>query len=343
MDIPVEQYFDQALAFSDEEVKLALDLMAWLPDTIIDAHAHCNAEEHLENLPAAILQHMMSTFPWHDLQHSAQMKARFFPGKRVMSLRFAHASKGIDHRAANAYLISQSPPGDRVALYGIPDDAAYTIAQLNSMRFAALKMYYMYWIPPATRIYEYFPPEVLEVTQELGIPIILHLPKMITVCFEQLAQLVRDFPEQRIVLAHLGLPHLPVPGLLEAYRAAAQYEHVHMDTAMIPSSEVVSMALQAFGSARIMYGSDEPLNLVRAVAYTHPVKGQRLAARGYHWVDPDEERDFGYLADEATHMHWQAIGALREGIAATYASPTDQESIKNKVFYENARELYKFI
>lgn len=340
MIIPVEKYFDSAMTFSKEEVNIAQRCSEWLPDEIIDVHAHCNAAAHVLDLPEAIFRHMMSTFPWYTIEQSQRAKSLLFPGKSVRTIRFAHAPKGIDHKSANDYLVEQCPPGDRVALYGIPDDQDYTRAQLESGQYVALKAYYLYFVPAAKSIYEYFPPETLEVTQALGLPIILHLPTMITTSLEQLEQLVQDFPRQKVVLAHLGLPHLPVPGLEEAYARAAAHESVVMDTAMIPSAEVVAMALNAFGSQRIMFGSDEPVNLIRAVVFDHPTKGQRLAAHGYHWVDPEDEAAYGHLADSAVHMHWQALMAVRDGVTKAYAAQDRQESALREIFAENARHHF---
>lgn len=312
-----------------------------MPARIIDCHAHCNLAEHATAIPDEKLQFMFSTFPWFNIEDSRHVQTVLFPSKDIRTLRFANAFGGIDFGGANNYLAAQSPATDRVALYGLPDDIQYTVDQLKTGKYTALKMYHQYLTPPATKVYEYFRPEILATAQDLDIPIILHLPKMITQALDQIERLVADFPRLRVTLAHLGLPHLPVPGLAEAYKYVASFENVFMDSAMIPSAEVVQFALESFGSDRIMYGSDEPLNLVRSVVYRNPELGERLATEyQYHWVDPVEHEQHGHLAKGAIHIQWKALGAIR---IALRRLDWDTMAIREKIFFDNAASYYGFL
>jgi len=336
-----QAYLDHAMQFSSKEERTRDELMSWLPDVIIDAHAHANQASQVQVIDPTTMAHMMSTFPAFDLEASERVKAVFFPGKRVKTLRFANAYRGIDHVAANDYLLSQTQTPDRVALYGIPTDEPYTVAGLRDPRVAGLKMYPRFFIPPAGMIYEYFPPLVLEAAQEYGQPIILHLPVMITRCLEDLRRCVEDFPRLVVVLAHFGLPHLPVPGLEEAFATFAAYPNIFVDNAMVPSAVVATMAMRAFGTSRVLYGSDEPLNLLRFTVYEHPEKGQRIVSDyPYHWVDPDEHHRYGHLAKGCIHAHWQSIEALR--IAISTVAPNDQAAAARRVFHDNAQHVFRF-
>ncbi len=330
-----------SLSLTRREMEYRDSLMNWLPPDIIDAHAHCNLPGHVGVLPERVQNHMMSTFPSLTLEESIAIKAIFFPGKKVRTLRFASAFSGIDHFAANDYLLKNSPSDDRVALYVLPDDIDYSVQMMDNVRVSALKAYYLYFDPPATRIYQYFPKEVLEVAQFKGIPIILHLPRLITLCGDDLMQVLTDFPRLRIVLAHLGLPHLMVPGLEASYERFSNFENLFMDTSMIPSPEVVELALRKFGSNRITYGSDEPLNLIRAATYPNPEKGQRLVSEyPYHWVDPEEQAMYARFAIDVMHTHWQSIQAIRD--AWDKFSINEQGRIRVNVFSRTAKELYGF-
>jgi hypothetical protein len=340
-DIPVDDYFRYSLELKSQEIEMLQQLMGFLPDTIIDAHAHANTAAQVLAIDDGIYHHMMSTFPAFTLEQSQQCRAILYPGKSVKSLRFAGAFRGIDHRAANEYLVVNSPSEDRVALYGIPDDIDYTVGMLRSGKFTGLKMYYQYFNPPAWKIQEVFPLPILDLAQELGVPIILHLPRPITQSVEDLDQLLTNFPQLYVVLAHLGLPHIPVPGLLPAYEHFAQYPNVFMDTAMIPSREVVLMALKAFGSSRIMFGSDEPVNLIRSAAYHNPEKGERLVTEYmYHWVDPREHEQYKHLAADAIHAQWQALRAIQEAVEQLPSRVQKQAS--EAIFHGNARLVYRF-
>ena len=284
---------------------------------------------------------MLSTFPSFSLEESRQWNALLHPGKVVRTLRFPKTFQGVDHRSANLYLLTQSPKEDRIALYGLPDDPDYTIKMLDYPRVSALKMYYSYLEPPATEIYQYFPKVVLKAAQEKNIPIVLHPPKRITICLDQILKLVEDFPQLRICLAHLSLTKWVVSGLEDAFAAIAKYPQVNFDTSLVPSAEVVNMAMQIVGTDRIMYGSDGPLHLIRSVPYTHPQHGERLATGyPYHWTDPAEHEEFKHLAVNATHAHWQALCAIKTAI---FSFPqNEQEMVKQKLFHDNAKSFYKF-
>lgn len=190
-------------------------------------------------------------------------------------------------------------------------------------------------------IYDFFRPEILEEAQALNIPIVLHLPKMIVSSLEDLLQVTKDFPKLRIVLAHLGLSVLPVSGLQEAFIALKSCDLISMDNSLNPSREVTQIALDTVGATRILYGSDEPLNLIRFTAYAHPEKGQRIVSDyPYHWVDKDEFDEYGHLAQNAIHSHWDNLLALQQCLETLPGA--QQQLAKDNIFHNNAASVYGF-
>lgn len=335
-----EAYLEYASVLTEEEKELVEEFGEWLPDEIIDCHAHCNLPEHVVSMSDSTFNHMLSTFPSFTIEESKQWHYFLHPGKTIRSLRFAKTFRGIDHKAANQYLLTQSDPDDRIALFGLHDDPEYTIMMLAHPRVSALKMYFSYVQPPATEIYQYFPKQVLEVAQALDIPIVLHPPKRITLCLDQILQLVKDFPCLRVCLAHLSLSKSVVPGLEDAFNALAVHPQISFDTALVPSSDQVAMALRIVGSDRIMYGSDEPLHLIRSVPFTHPALGERLATQyPYHWVNSDEHFMYKHLAADATHAHWLSLQAIKEALVQF---PKTKKELKQKLFFGNAEAFYGF-
>jgi hypothetical protein len=341
MDLPIQEYFAHAYNMSKAEIWIRDSISDWLPDDVIDAHAHCSLAAHVIDIDPRARQHMLSTFPYFPLEDSERLRATFFPGKRLRSLRFANTYRGLDHRSANDYLLEQSPAEDRIAIFGLPEDVEYTNQMLQHPRVSALKMYWSYVEPSAKIIYDFFLPEILEEAQALDIPLVLHLPRMIVHSIDDLLRVTRDFPRLRIVLAHLGLSKHVVLGLEDALKAAAKVDTVFMDTALNPTADVVAMSLRLFGGKRILYGSDEPLNLIRSVAYEHPEKGQRIVSDyPYHWVDEDEFRKYGHLAENAVHSHWLSMLALRTAI--DQLPKNEQTTTREWVFRKTAEAVYGF-
>jgi predicted TIM-barrel fold metal-dependent hydrolase len=336
-----QTYLNHARDITDAERAKIDEFAAWLPPAIIDAHAHSNLPEHVLEVPPKAYNHMLSTFPSFSIEESHALQAEFYPGVQVRTLRFAKTFKGIAHVAANSYLLDNLTENDRMALYGLPDDIPYTIDMLQDPRVSGLKMYYSYLDPSASSIYEIFKPEILEAAQANGVPIILHTPKMITESADDVLNMAKDFPDLKVSIAHLGSSKFDVPALQDAYDKLAEGTDVLMDTALNPSEEVVKRALDTFGPDRIMFGSDEPLNLLRSVPYIHPEHGQRITtSQRYHWQNPAEQAEYGHLADGALHSHWLCLDALRKVIDAV---PGDtQENVKHKIFHDNAELFFGF-
>jgi len=341
-EIDSSKYLENSLTLTEREKKLIRVFSEWLPDKIVDCHTHCNLYEHVQEVDEEMYHQMISTFKGFDLEDSHRVGLAFFTNKNIRRLRFPFPFRGIDIKSANNYLLNNVKDPDKIALCGIPKDIDYTISMMNTGKFSALKMYYQQFNPPSKKIYEHFPPKILESAEKLEIPIILHLPKMITLCKEQLLDVINTFPKLKISLAHLGLPSFVVPNLQETYEEIAKYSNVYMDTAMVPSKDVLDMAIKTFGPKRIMFGSDEPLNLIRSILYNNPKLGQRIVTEYmYHWVNKEEHEEYKKLAQGAVHMHWPAIQAIKDTIENLYV-PGKQEDIKNDIFNNNAARFFKF-
>jgi predicted TIM-barrel fold metal-dependent hydrolase len=339
--VPVRDYLQYSLEFKPEEEALCRFFGSWLPERIIDAHAHCNLEAHVEGMSESTYRHMLSTFPYYSLETSLELKRRFYGDRHTRTLRFAKTFKGVNHRAANEYLLANSPEGDRIAIFGLPEDVPYTTRMLKHPRCSALKMYWSYVTPPADRIYQFFLPAILEEAQALEIPIILHVPKMIVRCVGDVQTLLGDFPKLRVVIAHLGSTKMVVDGLAEAYEALSRHKNLLLDTSLNPSADVVYLALSAFGTERIMFGSDEPLNLIRSVPFEHPKLGQRLATEyPYHWVNAADFEAYKHLAANVTHSHWLSLTAVKGAIDKF--PPAEREALKRRIFHDNAQACYGF-
>lgn len=336
-----EEYLKFALQFNKQEEALR-DLFAkWLPDDIVDCHVHVGHPQQINEFVYQVYDRPFCSFLGFDLQKSRGIKDLFYSGKRISMLRFAWPFQGINHRGLNEYLLKECPPTDKVVLCGIPTDIDYTVSLLSHERIAGLKMHRFFFVPPAREIYQFFPKTVLETAQSKTLPIILHLPEIASNCISQVEQLICDFPNLRIVLAHLGGYTESLENLERAYKFFARHENLYVDTAMVFSSQAIRIALNYFGEERILYGSDEPLNLLRIKMYQHPVFGSRLISEyPYHWISPAEYKGYKHLAHNAVHAHWQTLLAIKEAIGGL--PKVRRETTKKKIFFENSKKIFSF-
>lgn len=336
-EIPYDRYLNDALTLSaTEKVRLegALDR---LPYRIVDSHTHIARPRDVGILPPTTLAHVVSTYPSYTLEDAKRVRECLWPHKRVRALRMALPVEGFCHRDINDYLIAEaSAYDDLVVGYGIPDDFDYTRSLIESGNICALKMYHRYREPGAERILDVFPSAALQVAQACGVPIILHLPKSLPQGLADLATGVLDrFPQLTVVLAHLGGPggQRFNPSVTAAYKRLAEYPNVFMDTALVFDSELIASSLQYMGTDRVLFGTDEPLSLIRAINYIHATHGHRLYAPGYHWAQNDSPSMEVTQASRVL-LHIQQVESV---LAALESFPP---AARDAVFFRNAASVF---
>ncbi|MEI7451968.1 MAG: amidohydrolase family protein [Candidatus Falkowbacteria bacterium] len=334
-------YWDYSLKFNKREIDLRQKFMDWLPDNIIDCHCHVNLPEFSNSISERSRNHMAFTFENISLLQSSVLNNLLFPEKNVKKLFFPYPFLGIDYVGANKYLFDNVDSGNKLAVFGIPSNSDYVIKMINEKKFSAVKMYHASTNPISLNIYQFFTRDILEEAQSLKIPIILHLPISISKSISDLLLLLKDFPELIVVLAHLGLPDYDDKHLEDIYKKLSVYENLFMDTSMVTSYLPIYFALKYFGEERIMFGSDEPINMIRGVKYCHPKLGQRVVSEfKYHWLNDGEFNDFKHLSLNSTHFHWQSLSAIKMAIEKNKSN--NNYYIRENVFCVTAKNVYKF-
>jgi glutamate-1-semialdehyde 2,1-aminomutase len=337
LEIPFENYLAEAQILSAAENKLLKQALDRLPKKIIDAHTHISNKFFSDEFVKLHYSHIISTFPKYSLIDANKLRRLLWDNKKIQSLRIPNPVFGYDHKRINEYLLSEaSKYNDYVVGYGLPDDIEYTVTLLEDNNIAALKMYFRYTIPEKQKVLEVFPPEILETCQKLNIPIILHLPQSLPQSLGEVIELLKLFPKQRIIIAHLGGHggQYFEEGLLQAYKELYKFSNIYFDTAFVFDTKIISLALDVFGHKRIIFGTDEPISLIRGVLYKHPVHGGRIYAPGYHWW----KNEMDLKKDQKKNpllFHIQQIEAL---LIALEKFPTI--AIEN-VFYKNSSYIFK--
>ena len=333
-DIPAEDYFSAALALSAEEDERLTCALNVLPENIIDAHTHVARCDDLQDLSAELMSHVVSTFPVYSLEMAAAAKSVLWPGKEVRSARMALPVAGYRHAAINEYLHSDMPAGDFLIAFGLASSPSDVHRALSRGGVSALKMYFRSVDPPLRTVREVFPEPSLEAAQAARVPIILHLPTSLPDGLEEVRELATRYPLLPIILAHLGGHggQTLTPEIFDSFRAIAELPTVFMDTAFVFDRDLLSAALQALGPSRILFGTDEPLSLIRATAYEHPHLGPRLYAPGYHWgTDDGPPREVCRQAP--TLLHIQMLEAIIDAV------DSDQKVLQ-AIFCDNALRLF---
>lgn len=342
-----QAYFAHSLRPTEHEIEFRAILDDQLPSRIIDVHVHAADTGQFDVTRAqSILDKSASTFPETTIEQSKQIDEILHPGIEVRKLRFAHAFKGINHRAVNDYLLESSPVEDRVALFGISEneeEIEYTREELRSERYSGLKMYYCSSSVEKTDLYDYFPKTVLEVAEEVDVPIILHLPKTVSRSMDEIRTLTHDFPDLRVMLAHIGVTWTYPTNFPNTMTEVASYKNITVDTSGVTDPSIIETALEHLGPERVLYGSDEPLNLLREFTYTNPELGPRLLTDyPYHWVHQDEYEAYKHLLPEhLMYCEFQQVDALLVAIRGI-AKARRADSYIQSIFHDNGEREFGF-
>jgi predicted TIM-barrel fold metal-dependent hydrolase len=334
-------YRRRSLTLTPTEQSLMVDVVARLPRRIIDSHTHCNLPEHVGALPESYRRLPLTTFPHYTLDDAQYSRTILWPDHHVTSLRFAGSFHGIDHRAANTYLLENvADYGDEFVCYGIPDDVAYTKSLLKHPAVRALKMYHRYRQPAATTLAEFLPDPILANAAEVGVPLVLHLPQPPAHSADELVHVMSAHPNLRVILAHVGTARPGSLDDLEALRMLSRRTNVSLDTAVVMDSVLLEQALLLYGPDRVMYGSDEPLSQISVAEYEHPEKGRQwVSATRYHWLDETDAATYGDRTGPEMLIHFAELRAIHDAIARLFSGDQYRKALE-EVFRGAALRLF---
>lgn len=331
---------NDSLELRNDELEAALSIGERLPKKIIDAHAHYADQKHVTDIDENSKNHIISTFPYFTIQNSIDFSKLFYPNCLVNFLRFGMVFRGIDYVSMNRDIGNNNPDGDKIALFGPQDNIQYILNELKTGRYSALKMYYSYARPISSTIKQVFPESVLDLTEKLSIPIILHLPRPINFVIDELLHIKQAFPNLKITICHLGSSEIFSKDIQKSFAQIEDETDFVFDTSMNHNEASIKSILNEVNPRRIMFGSDAPFNLIRSVPYIHPQKGSRvITERVYHWTDQTEYDQYSHIAKNAVHAHWRVVSNLLDSIESAYAN---DKNVKNMIFFENAKAFYKF-
>lgn len=155
-------------------------------------------------------------------------------------------------------------------------------------------------------------PDEMALADELGLIVLLHVPRSRRLADPDVQRGVRDYakkyPNARIVLAHCGRCYL-YEEMKEAIDSIADLENVYFDTAMVMDPLTLALVFKKMDSRRVLFATDFPIAAMR---------GRRVRVMD-HWVDVVlngyPESDFRIAGDNihASFMAWEIVLAIVQG------------------------------
>jgi hypothetical protein len=99
---------------------------------------------------------------------------------------------------------------------------------------------------------------IIELLVERGLPALIHCGHPIFTLPWSIEELIRRYPEARIILGHMG--HGNIIYINAAIDVAARNDNVYLETSGMPMHSKIREAVERVGPDRVLYGSDTPFH-----------------------------------------------------------------------------------
>ena len=324
------------------------ELRDFLPDKIIDVHAHVYKKEFFEGDQSrrkgmvTWTSTVASENPMEDLVETYEL---MFPGKDVKALTFVNGKTGIEKN--NAYLSRAAAELGWPALYwSHPTQSADELEQkIREGGFLGIKSYLSSspsYIPlNEIRILDFFPKHQLERLNEMGAICMCHIPRngrlKDPVNIHQILEIRREFPRVRFIVAHIGRAYTP-DDVGDAFDLLTTEPETMYDFSANCCEYAITEALKRCGAKHLMFGTDMPILRMRTRRIIENGSYVNLVPPGLYY-DPSGDPHLREVTEEEgksiTFFAYEELLAFKRAAEKLGLSRQDIED----VMYNNANEL----
>lgn len=324
-------------------------LAGFLPRRVVDFHVHVWLKSFELGTPAE-----SRTANWPRLvavdNSIEDLRATYrlmLPEQEVVPLVFGYPERQFNLQLTNDYARRVAREhGLPCLMVSTPEWSAEALQrQVVAGAFLGLKPYLSFapvHIPSdQITIYDFLPHEHLEVANDHGWIVLLHIPRPARlkdpVNLEQMLEIERRYPGVRLVIAHIGRAYC-AEDVGNAFQALRDTEHMVFDFSANTNAEVFEEALRAFGPRRLVFGSDLPIARMRMRRICENGSYINLVPPGLYGdvsgdahmreVSPKESAELSFFM-------YEQLFAFRRAAEALCLTASDLED----VFYNNAARL----
>lgn len=328
MPISINNFSQHDQQIWDEE------LQDFVPDRIFDAHAHMFNPAHLSDSTTGA-----SSWGFTDFFALKQWAAKLYPGRETHFLVLGTPVTGIDVNAHNRWCIDQvrSDPKSRMNRLVTPSCRVQDIERdVREHGFIGLKPYRLFSVTgdiAQCRIHEFLTHEQLDLANELGLWVTMHLSRFHGCADEFNLNDLREFtgsryPNVKWILAHCArsFTYWPIRKAIDQLR---DMSNIWYDVSAVTDVRPLITLFSREDRRRIFYGSDGV-----DATYFH---GQ-YAAMGRAWQYVDAEK----LDLKFPHCDGRPILAIYEQLLsmkhAAEIAEWSADDIQN-LFWKNAASV----
>ena len=287
MEHPYFEYTDVDRRFFAERLE------GRLPQRLFDAHRHVQLAEHLDPAREPFKR---GAFPEEIAGSESVAQARLgygimFPGREVDMLAFGSPATNCDCAANNAWVSEALAGSASVGLALSPPhwSAERLLDELRRPAIIGIKPYERLlrgFEGGDVSVFGFVPHEHLELLDELGAWLTLHLPRKQRLAdranIDEILEIRRRYPSIVLVIAHLGRSYAGRYAR-EGFPPLADDPGILFDNSAVLNPAVHALALDRFGPERIMWASDQPVFYMRGRRRWEGDRYINLTSGDYSW------------------------------------------------------------
>ncbi|MGQ9632492.1 MAG: GNAT family N-acetyltransferase [bacterium] len=325
----------------------------FLPERLIDAHAHVWLDKFIAESSSAPIR----TVAWpsrvaldNPIEDLVETYKLMFPGKRIVPIVFGNVKTPDDDIDGMNDYVSECATAHNFPslIFASPKWGSTELERkITAGKFLGTKVYLTLvdpYIPTREiRIFDFLPHHQLEVLNERGWIVMLHIPRdgrlKDPVNLAQMLEIENRYPNVKLIVAHVGRAYCP-EDVGDAFEVLAEAEKMMFDLSANTNAENFEKLIRAVGPKRILFGSDMPISRMRMRRICEKGEYVNIVPKGlYGDVSGDRHmREVeGREAEELTFFLYEEIDAFRRAAEATGLAREDLED----VFYNNAMGIIK--
>jgi len=321
----------------------------WLPRRILDAHTHvAHPRFRLRPMTEAMRRQywVNEVLEPIDATTADHCHRTVFPNREFHCVAFGLPALDFDLDGSNADLQRECAARGWHSLAVIcPQWSQEKIsALLDAPGVIGVKPYYsLISESPDTRdlhleasIFEFLPHHVLEVVNDHGGWVTLHVPKAARLGhpdnLREIREIRRRYPKIVLVIAHLGRSYTE-PHALEALPQLADDPGLYFDSSAVLNPASHRVALQHLRPQRVLYGSDNPIFYMRG---RRQYEGRNYFNRTNYPFHFNQRREPPEVEARYTLFMYEDIRAIKQACAEL--GLTERRHIE-AIFHDNAAQL----
>jgi predicted TIM-barrel fold metal-dependent hydrolase len=314
-----------------------------LPPIVLDFHAHVWRKSEWHAVPwksgAAGGGYMVTTedYPVESLVGDGRSS---FPDREYRAVCFGYPVPLADNAKDTVYVAGAGRTHGMYPLMVVGSSLkvpAEVIRQrLQEGRFLGYKVY-LPWHGNDygnTRVEDLLGANEMDIAQELGLVVLLHVPRADRLADPEIQAgvrwLSRGWPNAKIVLAHCGRCYLPLE-MERAIGSVKDLANVYLDTSMVMDETVLRMVFDGIDSSRVLYATDFPVAAML---------GRRVRVMD-HWVDVvvgDAQPSAYRVRAEGIRAMYMALEIALAVLTAGRAAGLAPEKLRG-VFFDNGMKV----